>query len=101
MNYETVLKKLKQKEDFVLYIGRPDCKDCQEFEPYLKKYLKKNKGVYLYYLNIKEIREKAYATNASKEDQKAYKQMRKKLDFSWTPTLKLVLMESLLINILF
>ena len=38
MNYETVLKKLKQKEDFVLYIGRPDCKDCQEFEPYLKKY---------------------------------------------------------------
>ncbi len=89
MNYETVLKKLKQKEDFVLYIGRPDCKDCQEFEPYLKKYLKKNKGVYLYYLNIKEIREKAYATNASKEDQKAYKQMRKKLDFSWTPTLKL------------
>ena len=89
MNYETVLKKLKQKEDFVLYIGRSDCKDCQEFEPYLKKYLKKNKGVYLYYLNIKEIREKAYATNASKEDQKAYKQMRKKLDFSWTPTLKL------------
>ena len=74
VNYETVLKKLKQKEDFVLYIGRPDCKDCQEFEPYLKKYLKKNKGVYLYYLNIKEIREKAYATNASKEDQKAYKQ---------------------------
>lgn len=40
-------------------------------------------------MNIKEIREKAYATNASKEDQKAYKQMRKKLDFSWTPTLKL------------
>ena len=34
------LKNLKQKEDFVLYIGRPDCKDCQEFEPYLKKYLK-------------------------------------------------------------
>ena len=95
MNYETVLKKLKQKEDFVLYIGRPDCKDCQEFEPYLKKYLKKNKGDLD--VDVKnpeclvkvEIREKAYATNASKEDQKAYKQMRKKLDFSWTPTLKL------------
>jgi len=32
VNYETVLKKLKQKEDFVLYIGRPDCKDCQIFK---------------------------------------------------------------------
>ena len=55
INYDDVLKKINQKEDFVLYIGRPDCKDCQEFEPYLKKYLKKNKGVYLYYFNIKEI----------------------------------------------
>ena len=42
INYDDVLKKINQKEDFVLYIGRPDCKDCQEFEPYLKKYLKKN-----------------------------------------------------------
>ena len=38
INYDDVLKKINQKEDFVLYIGRPDCKDCQEFEPYLKKY---------------------------------------------------------------
>ena len=43
INYDDVLKKINQKEDFVLYIGRPDCKDCQEFEPYLKKYLKKIK----------------------------------------------------------
>ena len=43
INYDDVLKKINQKEDFVLYVGRPDCKDCQEFEPYLKKYLKKNK----------------------------------------------------------
>ena len=41
INYDDVLKKINQKEDFVLYIGRPDCKDCQEFELYLKKYLKK------------------------------------------------------------
>ena len=43
INYDDVLKKINQKEDFVLYVGTPDCKDCQEFEPYLKKYLKKNK----------------------------------------------------------
>ena len=30
---EDVLKKINQKGDFVLYVGRPDCKDCQEFEP--------------------------------------------------------------------
>ena len=86
-----VLKKINQKEDFVLYIGRSDCKDCQEFEPYLKKYLKKNKGVYLYYFNIKEYRDQANSQEATKKEKSRYNQMRKKLDFSWTPTLKLVI----------
>ena len=84
-NYDDVLKKINQKEDFVLYIGRPDCKDCQEFEPYLKKYLKKNKGVYLYYFNIKEYRDQANSQEATKKEKSRYNQMRKKLDFSWTP----------------
>lgn len=91
INYDDVLKKINQKEDFVLYVGRPDCKDCQEFEPYLKKYLKKNKGVYLYYFNIKEYRDQANSQEATKKEKSRYNQMRKKLDFSWTPTLKLVI----------
>ena len=91
INYDDVLKKINQKEDFVLYIGRSDCKDCQEFEPYLKKYLKKNKGVYLYYFNIKEYRDQANSQEATKKEKSRYNQMRKKLDFSWTPTLKLVI----------
>ena len=80
-NYDDVLKKINQKEDFVLYIGRPD----------LKKYLKKNKGVYLYYFNIKEYRDQANSQEATKKEKSRYNQMRKKLDFSWTPTLKLVI----------
>lgn len=90
INYDDVLKKIDQKEDFVLYIGRPDCKDCQEFEPYLKSYLKKNKGIYLYYFNIKEYRDQANSQEATKKEKARYNQIRKKLDFSWTPTLKLV-----------
>ena len=81
INYDDVLKKINQKEDFVLYIGRPDCKDCQEFEPYLKKYLKKNKGVYLYYFNIKEYRDQANSQEATKKEKSRYNQMRKKLAF--------------------
>ena len=73
-NYDDVLKKINQKEDFVLYIGRPDCKDCQEFEPYIKEY-----------------RDQANSQEATKKEKSRYNQMRKKLDFSWTPTLKLVI----------
>ena len=57
----------------------------------LKKYLKKNKGVYLYYFNIKEYRDQANSQEATKKEKSRYNQMRKKLDFSWTPTLKLVI----------
>ena len=56
-----------------------------------KKYLKKNKGVYLYYFNIKEYRDQANSQEATKKEKSRYNQMRKKLDFSWTPTLKLVI----------
>ena len=55
------------------------------------KYLKKNKGVYLYYFNIKEYRDQANSQEATKKEKSRYNQMRKKLDFSWTPTLKLVI----------
>ena len=53
--------------------------------------LKKNKGVYLYYFNIKEYRDQANSQEATKKEKSRYNQMRKKLDFSWTPTLKLVI----------
>ena len=49
------------------------------------------KGVYLYYFNIKEYRDQANSQEATKKEKSRYNQMRKKLDFSWTPTLKLVI----------
>ena len=67
INYDDVFKKINQKEDGVFYIGRRDC------------------------FNIKEYRDHANSQEATKKEKSRYNQMRKKLDFSWTPTLKLVI----------
>ena len=72
VDYIHLQEKIKNKDSFVLYIGRPDCGDCQEFEPYLKKYLNDNKGVYLYYFNTKRYRDLAKKENASQEDKDYY-----------------------------
>jgi len=36
ITYEQLQKKLKSDELFALYIGRPDCGDCREFEQAVK-----------------------------------------------------------------
>lgn len=86
ISYPDIQIKLKEKETFILYIGRPDCKDCQEFEPYLKQYLNKHEGTYLYYLNVKEAKDLASTSSLNKEK---YNKMVKTLDYSWTPCLKI------------
>ncbi|MGN1182204.1 MAG: thioredoxin family protein [Faecalibacillus sp.] len=90
IDYSLLQNMLDQKESFVLYIGRPDCKDCQEFEPYLKQYLDNHQGVYLYYFNIKVYRDLSKKEDASQEEKEFYQQLVEKLDFSWTPTLKFI-----------
>ena len=90
INYDDVLKKINQKEDFVLYIGRPDCGDCREFEPILNSYLEENEGTYLYYFNIKEIRDASRKEDATKEEKELYENISKELGIKWTPVLKLV-----------
>lgn len=90
VDYTHLQEKIQNKDSFVLYIGRPDCRDCQEFEPYLKKYLNDNKGVYLYYFNIKEYRDLANKENASQEDKDFYDRLYDELNFSWTPTLNFI-----------
>ena len=90
LTYDQLNKKLKCDDIFVLYIGRPDCRDCQEFEPILNEYLDDNKGVYLYYLNTKEFRDAAKSSNASKKEIDFYDNLYEELDFKWTPTLKLI-----------
>lgn len=57
IDYQSLQEKLNSNELFVLYIGRPDCKDCQEFYPILTSYIEENEGTYLYYLNIQAFRD--------------------------------------------
>ena len=90
ITYNQLQTKLDGEEAFVLYIGRPDCGDCKEFEPILTSYLEENEGTYIYYLNIKTFRDAAKKEDASQEEKDFYENIREKLDFSWTPTLKFV-----------
>lgn len=90
LTYDELQKKLESDELFVLYIGRPDCGDCREFEPILTSYLEENEGTYIYYLNTKTFRDNSKKEDATQEEKDFYENMREELDFNWTPILKLV-----------
>lgn len=90
ITYEQLKEKMASDDLFVLYIGRPDCKDCREFKPILEEYLDENSGTYVYYLNIKDIRDASKKADATPEEINRYEELRKELDFNWTPILKLV-----------
>lgn len=74
----------------MLYIGRPDCGDCQEFYPVLEKYVTSHKGTGLYYLNVKAFRDRANQKDATQEEKDFYKNLYQELDFDWTPTIHVV-----------
>ena len=74
--------------DFILYIGRSDCGDCIEFHPILEKYLQEHSNLGVYYLDVKEFRDKANSENATQEEKDFFKNIYTTLDFDWTPTLQ-------------
>ena len=65
VSYDKLMSLMKEDKQFILYIGRPDCGDCQQFEPLLKDYLNKHKNEGVYYINTKTYRAKAKQENAS------------------------------------
>lgn len=86
IDYNSLAEKLGQNEDFLLYIGRPDCSDCKEFYPYLETYVDQtNQGIY--YLNIQNFRDNAKKEDASEQEKTFYENLQKNLNFDWTPTL--------------
>ncbi len=88
IDYDTLVDKLNNDVDFLLYIGRPDCQDCREFDPILQAYLEQHPHQGIYYLNIKTFRDEANQEGASEEKKLFYTNLREELDFSWTPILK-------------
>lgn len=88
LDYETLMDMMDEKNDFILYIGRPDCGDCREFEPLLANYLNEKASIKVYYLNVKQFRDAANQEDATQEQKDFYNNMREDLAFTWTPTLQ-------------
>ena len=86
ISYEELQEKLLTEDDFILYIGRPDCGDCQQFQPILEEYLDQNKTE-IFYVNIKSFRDAALKEDASQEEVEFYESIRENIHFNWTPTL--------------
>lgn len=90
IEYEELIQNLNSDVTFLLYIGRPDCGDCQEFYPVLEEYINEHEGTGIYYLNIKEYRDAAKAEDATEEEIAFYDNLYEELDFDWTPTIHVV-----------
>lgn len=90
IDYKKLIQNLNSPVKFILYIGRPDCGDCQEFYPILEEYIDTHEKTGIYYLNIKEFRDKAKADEATKEEKDFYDNLYKELHFDWTPTIHVI-----------
>ena len=90
INYEELIKSLNSDVKFIIYIGRPDCGDCQTFYPILEEYIQDHTGSGIYYLNIKEFRDRAKADDASQEEKDFYDNLYDELHFDWTPTIHVI-----------
>lgn len=86
-NYQELTQNLNLDVTFLLYIGRPDCGDCQTFYPILEDYINSHENTGIYYLNIKDFRDKAKRKDATKEEKDFYENLYEELDFDWTPTI--------------
>lgn len=52
--------KISDKENFWIYIGRPNCPDCQQFYPIMIEYLEKiNKDIYYFNVKVKTSEKQA------------------------------------------
>ena len=90
IDYKKLIQNLNSPVKFILYIGRPDCGDCQEFYPILQDYINTHEGSGIYYLNIKDFRDQAKAQDATEEEKSFYDQLYKELHFDWTPTIHVI-----------
>lgn len=86
INYDELQAKVSSNTDFILYIGREDCRDCQKFYPIAKEYADSNGNNGIFYFSIKEIRDKTLTENALEEDIEFYENIKKKFEINWVPS---------------
>lgn len=65
LNYNEILNKVENKDDFVLCVSAKDCIHCQEYKPKLEKISNKY-DIMIYYVDIDEFTEEEYQTFKTK-----------------------------------
>lgn len=86
IEYNALEALMEEPLDFILYIGRDDCQDCQKFAPLLEQYVA-DEAIGIFYLNIKEFRQQAITENASDESKEFYEDLKERFSISWVPLL--------------
>lgn len=90
IQYEELIQNLNKNVTFMIYIGRPDCGDCQQFYPVLEEYIQSHPNTGIFYLNIKAFRDQAKKEDATKEEKDFYENLYQELHFDWTPTIHII-----------
>ena len=88
LEYAQLVQKMEENHDFLLYIGRSDCRDCIEFEPALKQFLEEHSDIGIYYLDVKAFRDAARKEDATQQEKSFFENIQETLDYDWTPTLQ-------------
>ena len=86
VTYDELLIKLAGQIDFLLYIGRPDCPDCERFSPIIENHIAEHDYSGVYYLNIKAFRDAANSENATKEEIEFYDSLKNTFNIEWVPS---------------
>lgn len=86
IDYEELDKKTKLNIDFLLYIGREDCRDCRKFYPIVQQYISENPGMGMYYFDIKKYRDLANSENEKSENASFYDELKKRYEIEWVPS---------------
>lgn len=78
ITYENFAGKMNGKETFTVYVGRPTCSDCTDFEPEFIELIKEH-GLSqdIYYLNTAQVR----------KDDAEWESFKERYEISYTPTI--------------
>lgn len=89
IDYNQLLEKLRNKDSFVVCIGRSDCIDCQLFNEEYGHNIEISSSKNIYYLDVKEYRDEDEQV-ANKNNNTTYKKIKKFFTLKWVPTIYVI-----------
>lgn len=84
IDFDLLYELMETNTDFLLYIGRDNCRDCQKFHPIVENMTEEKYG--LYYFDIKEYKNRADEQNALQDDINTYNKIKKDFSVNWVPS---------------